>query len=114
MRVKAVEEQVGYTGEAVVLEAEATGLNTCWIGGMFRREIVESLVSLDKNERVHAIIPFGYARKKLNFEERVMAGFGIMHRRKPLSELVTGLKKEQWPNWMAGGRWRQPGWPLGG
>ncbi len=100
MRVKAVEEQIGYVGEAVVLDAEATGLNTCWIGGMFRREIVESLVTLEKNEQVHAIIPFGYARKSLNFEERVMAGFGIMHRRKPLSELVTGLKKEQWPGWM--------------
>ncbi|MBN2239237.1 MAG: hypothetical protein JW712_05650 [Dehalococcoidales bacterium] len=96
----AVEEQVGYTGEGIVLEAEAAGMNTCWVGGLFRREIVDSLIELDANEKVYAITPIGYATKKLNLEEKVMAGFGIMHRRKSLSELVKGLKMRNWPKWM--------------
>ncbi len=29
-----VQEEVGYTGEGVILEATALGLNTCWVAGM--------------------------------------------------------------------------------
>jgi hypothetical protein len=99
-RHPAVEEQVGYMGEGIVLDAEASSLNTCWVGGTFKRELVDSLVDLQKNEKVYAITPVGYAQKRLNFEERVMAGFGLMHRRKSLSETTRGLKKSQWPRWM--------------
>ncbi|MBN2076590.1 MAG: hypothetical protein JW762_13665 [Dehalococcoidales bacterium] len=99
-RHPAVEEQVGYMGEGIVLDAEASSLNTCWVGGTFKRELVDSLVDLQKNEKVYAITPVGYARKGLNLEERVMAGFGLMHRRKSLSETTRGLKKSQWPKWM--------------
>jgi hypothetical protein len=34
-----VQEQVGYTGEGIILQAEVMNLNTCWVGGTFRREI---------------------------------------------------------------------------
>ncbi len=33
-----VQEEVGYTGEGIILEATAPGLNTCWIAGFFRPE----------------------------------------------------------------------------
>lgn len=98
-RNPAVEEQVGYTGEGIILEAEAITLNTCWIGGTFRRELVNSLIDLDEHEKVYAITPVGYAKKKVNFEERLLAGFGLMHRRKPLKDMVTGLKESEWPKW---------------
>jgi hypothetical protein len=101
-RNTAVEEQVGYTGEGIILEAEAISLNTCWVGGTFKRELVDSLIELQEHERVYAITPVGYARQRLNFEERLMAGFGLMHRRKPLKDLVTGLKESEWPKWMKG------------
>ena len=39
-----VQEEVGYTGEGIILEATALGLNTCWVAGFFRPEIVTSLV----------------------------------------------------------------------
>lgn len=38
-----VQEEVGYTGEGIILEATALGLNTCWVAGFFRPEIVASL-----------------------------------------------------------------------
>ena len=31
------DQHVGFTGEGVVLEATRLGLDTCWIGGFFRR-----------------------------------------------------------------------------
>ena len=65
-RDPAVEEKVGYTGEGIILEAEALSLNTCWIGGMFKRKLVDSMIELQEHERVYAITPVGYARKRIN------------------------------------------------
>ena len=95
-----VHEHVGYTGEGIILEAEAMGLNTCWVGGLFKPKVVESLVTLEEEERVLAISPIGFAPERLSFEEKVMAGFGLTYRRKPLSKLVIGLKQSEWPEWM--------------
>ena len=100
MRSRSVHEHVGYTGEGIILEAEAMGLNTCWVGGSFKPKAVESLINIEKEERVLAVTPVGFARKRLSFEERLMAGFGITHRRKPLSKLVIGLKQSEWPKWV--------------
>jgi len=95
-----VHEYVGYTGEGVMLEAEAMNLATCWVAGFFRRKAVESLINISKNERVMAITPIGYATKDQSLEERFMTGFGLSHRRKKLSGLVTGLDESEWPNWI--------------
>jgi len=94
------QEQVGYTGESIILEAEAMNLATCWVAGFFRRKVVESLIRIDKNERVMAITPIGYATKRQSFEERIMTGFGITHKRKKLSGLVAGLDESEWPEWI--------------
>ena len=40
-----VQEQVGYTGEGIILEAEAMGLATCWVGGFFQPKVVKSLIN---------------------------------------------------------------------
>jgi nitroreductase len=95
-----VHEHVGYTGEGIILELEAIGLNSCWVGGTFRPKIVEQLFELGETEKVLAVTPVGKAPKKLSLEERLMAGFGITHKRKPLSKLTIGLPPAQWPTWM--------------
>ena len=77
-----IHEQVGYTGEGIILEAEAMNLATCWVAGFFRRKVVESLIRISENERVMAITPIGYATKEQSLEERFMTGFGFSHRRK--------------------------------
>jgi hypothetical protein len=101
MESRSVHEHVGYTGEGIVLEIEAMGLNTCWVGGLFKPKVVESLVDIGEDERVLAVTPVGSAPKHLSFEERLMAGFGLLHRRKPLSKLVIGLKDSEWPEWIS-------------
>ncbi len=95
-----VQEQVGYTGEGIILEAEALHVNTCWVGGSFRPKAVTSLMDIGENEVVVAVTPVGYATERLSFEERLMTGFGLTHRRKPLSDLVIGLKESVWPRWI--------------
>ena len=96
-----VQEKVGYTGEAIILEATALGLNTCWVAGFFRPEIVTSLIEVTEEEQVLAITPVGYAREQESWEEKLMSRFGRSHNRLPLSKLVRGLPKEQWPNWVS-------------
>jgi len=95
-----VQEEVGYTGEGIILEATALGLNTCWVAGFFRPEVVASLIELSSKERVLAVTPVGYARKFESWEEKLMTGFGRTHHRLSLSKLVSGLITEKWPDWV--------------
>ncbi len=94
-----VQEEVGYTGEGVILEATALGLNTCWVGGFFRPEGVASLVEIKSNERVLAVTPVGYARRLESLEEKSMTGFGRTHRRLPVSRLISGSGRGELPEW---------------
>jgi len=95
-----VYEQVGYTGEGIILEAEALNLATCWVAGFFKRKVVASLTNIGRNERVLAVTPIGYATELPSFEEKIMTGFGLTHRRRSLSDMVTGLDKPEWPKWI--------------
>ena len=95
-----IHEQVGYLGEGIVLEATILNLATCWVGASFRPEIAASFAITNKNERVLAVTPIGYAVEDWSLEEKIMTGFGRKHQRKPLKELVTGLEEKKWPVWM--------------
>jgi nitroreductase len=95
-----VQEKTGYTGEGIILEATALGLATCWVGGFFKPEVVTSLIKLEKEERILAVTPAGYAVNQETLEERVLTGFGNTHKRKPISNLVTGLSENEWPEWI--------------
>ena len=97
-----VQEKVGYTGEAIILEATALGLDTCWVGGFFRPEVVASLVGVSNKERVLAVTPVGHALELESWEEKLMARFGRSHNRLPLSKLARGLPRERWPDWISG------------
>ena len=95
-----VQEEVGYTGEGVILEATALGLNTCWVAGFFKPESVASVVEIKSNERVLAVTPVGYARRFESLEEKLMTGFGRTHRRLPVSKLICGLSQGELPKWV--------------
>jgi nitroreductase len=95
-----VQEEVGYTGEGFILEATALGLNTCWVAGFFKSESVASLVGMNGNERVLAVTPVGYARKNESLEEKLMTGFGRTHYRLPASKLISGLGRDELPEWI--------------
>jgi nitroreductase len=95
-----IQEKVGYLGEGIILEATAMNLDTCWVAGFFRPKVATSLVGTSKNERILSVTPVGHATEDFSLEERIMTGFGLAHRRKPLTELVTGLDQAELPHWM--------------
>ena len=91
-----VQEAVGYTGEGIILEATALDLGTCWVGGFFYPKEVERQIPISKNEKILAVTPVGIPYDSFSFKEKLMTGFGYMHRRKRLNELVTGTPKRDW------------------
>jgi nitroreductase len=95
-----VQDKVGYTGEGIMLEATALGLGACWVGKSFDRRIASSLVTMKKHERVLAVAAVGYAAEETSFEETLLTGFGKLHKRKPVAELVSGMPEAEWPEWI--------------
>jgi len=95
-----LQEEVGYTGEGIILEATALGLNTCWVAGFFRPECVSSIIEIENNERVLAVTPIGYAAEAQSLEERLTTGFGLTHNRVPISKLIAGKEIDKIPGWV--------------
>ena len=85
-----VQECVGYTGEALILEATALGLGTCWVGGFFRPGAVSPSVGLERDERVIAISPCGKARSIPSLTDITFKAISGSSRRRPLKALVKG------------------------
>ena len=100
MDIPSVQEEVGYTGEGVILEATALGLNTCWVAGFFRPDSVTSLVKIKSNERILAVTPVGYSHRIESWEEKLMTGFGRHHRRIPVSKLMSKRGQDKLPEWI--------------
>jgi nitroreductase len=92
-----VNEKLGYMGEGMILEATSLGLATCWVAGLFRAAEAQSLAGAGPDEKVFAVTPVGFSPSRFTLEEKIMTGFGRMHRRRPLSELVSGLGENEWP-----------------
>jgi nitroreductase len=94
------QERAGYTGEGVVLEAVAMGLDTCWVGGLFRQDVAARLADIHEREQVLAVVPVGHAPHDWSLEERLMTGFGRTHKRKPLATLLQDANAQQLPPWV--------------
>jgi len=89
-------EGVGYTGEGILLEATSLGLGTCWVSGLFHRDVVRDQISFTENERVFAVTPIGYAEHDFTFKEKFYMGAAASGKRKPLDELVEGPVTHPW------------------
>ncbi len=64
-----VQEKMGYTGEAAVLEATSLGLGTCWVALTYNAKAVKSLVKLGQNEKLICVSPVGYTTETWSFED---------------------------------------------
>ena len=53
------QEMEGFMGEALVLEATAMGLGTCWLGAGFYADVISRNVGLQNDEAVHCVIALG-------------------------------------------------------
>ncbi|MBY8999194.1 MAG: nitroreductase family protein, partial [Candidatus Thorarchaeota archaeon] len=80
-----IQASMGYLGEGIILEATTLGLNTCWVGGFYRRESVIRQIDLEDRERVLGITPIGYSKEE---EDRVGVS-SKKYRRKMLDNLIV-------------------------
>ncbi|MHA1576849.1 MAG: nitroreductase family protein, partial [Candidatus Thorarchaeota archaeon] len=89
-----IQSITGYLGEGVILEATSLGLNSCWVGGFYRREPVLKQIDLQEDERLLAITPIGYSKEE---SDRVGVS-SKRYRRKNLDKLVTSgsLSENAW------------------
>lgn len=81
-------ENIGYYGELIALTCQSLGLNTCWVGGTYRKN--PHRVVVNEGEEFVAIIAVGYGKNQ-----------GKQHTGKPIEELADGL--ENAPRWYVEG-----------
>jgi nitroreductase len=99
------ELQIGYVGEAFVLEATRLGLGTCWVAGMFDRKTAASLVKLHRGEHVFAVTPVGHAVEHKRVVERLMSTAVRSAARRQVEEIAPQLMRTSghghpaWPAW---------------
>lgn len=94
------DQHVGYTGEGVVLEATALGLDTCWVAGFFDPKAAARLVTLSPGERIYAVSPLGQSPETISLAERGMRGMAGAHKRKVLATIAPGSSVDDgWPQW---------------
>ena len=53
-----LEEKIGYNGEKIVLLAQELGLNTCWVGGTYKKNAVRA--KIENDEKLVCVIAIGY------------------------------------------------------
>jgi len=78
-----LDERVGYYGQKLALHAQLLGLNTCWVGGTYRKG---KAVQAAKNERMVCVLAIGYG-----------ANQGHARRSKPMEKLCcTDGEMPEW------------------
>jgi hypothetical protein len=100
---RAVQESIGYLGEAALLQATAMSLGTCWVAGSFDRDVAARLAPLGADERVFAVSPLGYAEHRPRRDERLLKAIVRAKHRRPVGEIAPGFSEERWPAWAAEG-----------
>jgi len=93
------EEKLGYYGEQFVLAATQLGLGTCWVAGTYDHETVR--VELAEGEKLHDVIPIGYAMDRVPIKQRTFRG-GLRARNKQPEALWQGpTPLAEAPAWVA-------------
>ena len=96
-----MEEKIGYGGEAVILEATALELGSCWVSGTFKSDKVLADLNLNQNEKLYAISPIGYPEAKPTISERVLKKVIKSKKRLDLKKLMVNKNNlEKIPEWM--------------
>jgi hypothetical protein len=88
---------LGYIGEAVMLEATAAGVNTCWIAGSFNAAEAAAHVDLAEGEQVRAVTPLGYGTRNVPGAERLLNAIVKPRARFGLEQIAPGARL--WPAW---------------
>ena len=78
-----LEEACGYWGEHLVLFAQQLGLNTCWVGGTYRKGGVAA--KIETGEKLCLVIALGYGETA-----------GTAHKGKNYSQVTSETEPPEW------------------
>jgi hypothetical protein len=70
------------------------------MAGFFRPSTIKEFIQTKANEKVYAVSPLGFTLESRSLMENLLASFGRHSKRKPLTDLVSGLPENEWPSWM--------------
>lgn len=79
--------EFGYLFEKIVLAATDLGLQTCWLGGTFKKSDFEQNLELSDHETIAIVSPVGYKKDKVRMMEKAMRKVVGANKRKPWSDL---------------------------
>jgi hypothetical protein len=77
----------GYLFEKIILFATDLGLQTCWLGGTFKKSDFNNTSKLSEQEYIAMVSPIGYKKEKQRLLETAMRAFAGSNTRKSWSEL---------------------------
>ena len=77
----------GYMFEEIILFATDLGLQTCWLGGTFKRDAFNQKIQLGESESIAIVSPVGYQTEKPRFFENAVRAVVDANNRKPWSDL---------------------------
>lgn len=78
-----LKEKVGWYGEKLILIATAMGLGTCWVGGTFDKDALET----PPEESIICVVPVGHTPQRPSLKEKMIRG--MIHRKtKSVGEMV--------------------------
>ncbi len=77
----------GYLFEKIVLAATDFNLQTCWMGGTFKKSDFESFLNRSDDEQIAMISPLGYRKDKPRVMEMAMRSLAGSNNRKPWQDL---------------------------
>jgi hypothetical protein len=87
-------DRLGYYGEKVVLLAEQLGLGTCWVAGTYDQSTVA--VARQDGEKLHGVIPVGYAMAKMPLKQRTVRAALRKRDRKPADVYAEYASAPAW------------------
>ena len=85
---KGADETIGYYGERLVLLAQTLGLNSCWVGLTFKKQLDQYTVA--DGEKLHCVIALGYGATQ-----------GVQHPMRPMEKFIK--VKGEMPDWFRRG-----------
>lgn len=85
--ISLLEEKCGYNGEKIVLKAQELGLNTCWVAGTYKKNLVKAKINFD--ERLICVIAIGYGKTN-----------GVERKSKTINQITDS---KEYPDWFKKG-----------
>jgi hypothetical protein len=80
-------QEFGFLFERIILKATDLGLQTCWLGGTFKKNDFKHVADLQENEYIAIVSPVGYRQVKQRLLEKAMRVFAGSDNRKPWNDL---------------------------